>query len=83
VYEWLPWIGHYLDKVPADKKEREKWLAEITAVKITPEVRKTMEKWYGADKAAAAKHVESFEICEYGAQPGDEELKRLFPMLGK
>ncbi|MCW3117901.1 MAG: LmbE family protein [Chitinophagaceae bacterium] len=82
VYEWLPWIGHYLDKVPADKKEREKWLAEITAVPITPEVRKTMEKWYGADKAAAAKHIESFEVCEYGAQPSDEELKKLFPMLG-
>jgi len=82
VYEWLPWIGHYLDKVPADKKDREKWLAEITAFKITPEARQTMEKWYGKDRADAAKHVESFEICEYGAQPGDEEIKKLFPMLG-
>ena len=82
VYEWLPWIGHYLDKVPADKKEREKWLAEITAFKITPEAKQTMEKWYGKDRADAAKHVESFEICEYGAQPDDEEIKRLFPMLG-
>jgi len=82
VYEWLPWIGHYLDKVPADKKNREKWLADITAFKITPEARQTMEKWYGKDRADAAKHVESFEICEYGAQPGDEEIKKLFPMLG-
>jgi len=82
VYEWLPWIGHYLDKVPADKKDREKWLADITAFKITPEARQTMEKWYGKDRADAAKHVESFEICEYGAQPGDEEIKKLFPMLG-
>ena len=83
VYEWLPWIGHYLDKVPADKKDREKWLAEITAFKITPEAKQTMEKWYGKDRAEAAKHVESFEICEYGAQPNDEEIKKLFPMLGK
>ena len=82
VYEWLPWIGHYLDKVPADKKNREKWLADITAFKITPEARQTMEKWYGKDRADAAKHVESFEICEYGAQPSDEEIKKLFPMLG-
>jgi len=82
VYEWLPWIGHYLDKVPADKKDREKWLADITAFKITPEARRTMEKGYGKDRADAAKHVESFEICEYGAQPGDEEIKKLFPMLG-
>ncbi|MES1222269.1 MAG: PIG-L family deacetylase [Bacteroidota bacterium] len=83
VYEWLPWIGHYLDKVPADKKEREKWLAGEYDIKIIPEARKTLEKWYGADRAAAAKHIESFEICEYGAQPNDEEIKRLFPMLGK
>ena len=24
---------------------------------------------------------EAFEICEYGAQPSKEEIKRLFPML--
>ena len=53
------------------------------AVKITPEVRKTLEKWYGADKAAKVEHAEAFEICEYGAQPDEKEIKRLFPMLGK
>jgi N-acetylglucosamine malate deacetylase 1 len=25
------------------------------------------------------KHVEAFELCEYGHQPTAEELKRLFP----
>jgi LmbE family N-acetylglucosaminyl deacetylase len=81
MYEWLPWIGHYLDKVPSGKSEREKWLAETRAVKITPEVRKSLEKWYGPEKAAQVQHAEAFEICEYGAQPNDEELRRLFPML--
>ena len=83
VYEWLPWIGHYLEQVPADKTAREKWLQTRIAVKITPEVRKTLEKWYGADKAAKVEHAEAFEICEYGAQPDEKEIKRLFPMLGK
>ena len=83
VYEWLPWIGHYLDQVPADKTAREKWLQTRIAVRITPEVRKTLEKWYGADKAAKVQHAEAFEICEYGAQPDEKEIKRLFPMLGK
>jgi len=83
VYEWLPWIGHYLEQVPADKAAREKWLQTRIAVKITPEVRKTLEKWYGADKAAKVEHAEAFEICEYGAQPDEKEIKRLFPMLGK
>jgi LmbE family N-acetylglucosaminyl deacetylase len=83
VYEWLPWIGHYLDQVPQNKNDHEKWLAQTRAVKITPEVRTALEKWYGKDKAAQVQHAEAFEICEYGAQPGDEELKKLFPMLGK
>jgi LmbE family N-acetylglucosaminyl deacetylase len=81
VYEWLPWIGHYEKDVPGNKEDREKWLAKSEAVTITPDVRISMEKWYGEEKAAKVKHVEAFEVCEYGAQPDERELKRLFPML--
>lgn len=83
MYEWLPWIGHYADKVPKDKSERMKWLAEIRKQPITAQIRTTLEKWYGKIKAAAVINAESFEICEYGTQPADEEIRRLFPMLGK
>ena len=83
MYEWLPWIGGYLDKVPANKADRKKWLAQTRTVRITPEVRLSLEKWYGKDKAAGIQHAEAFEICEYGTQPGDEDIKRLFPMLKK
>jgi LmbE family N-acetylglucosaminyl deacetylase len=83
MYEWLPWIGHYLNDVPENKSDHEKWLAQTRAVKITPAVRITLEKWYGKEKAAQVQHAEAFEICEYGNQPNDEEIKRLFPMLGK
>ena len=81
VYEWLPWIGGFLDKVPTNKGEQEKWLAETRAVKITPDVRASLEKWYGKDKAAQVQHAEAFEVCEYGARPTDEDLKRIFPMM--
>lgn len=81
VYEWLPWIGGFLDKVPTNKAEQEKWLAETRAVKITPDVRASLEKWYGKDKAAQVQHAEAFEVCEYGARPTDEDLKRIFPMM--
>ena len=81
MYEWLPWIGHYLDQVPADKNEREKWLAKTRTVTITPEVRASLEKWYGKEKASQVKNAEAFEICEYGAQPDENEIRRLFPML--
>jgi LmbE family N-acetylglucosaminyl deacetylase len=83
MYEWLPWIGHYLDQVPKDRNERIKWLSKQRAGTINPEVRASLEKWYGKDKASQVKYAEAFEICEYGSQPNEEEIKRLFPMLGK
>ncbi len=83
MYEWLPWIGGYAEQVPKSNVERKKWLAQNRAVKITPEVRRTLEKWYGKEKAALVQHAEAFEICEYGMQPNDEDIRRLFPMLTK
>jgi len=83
VYEWLPWIAGYIKEVPVSKPDRLKWLTERMTIPVNLAVRKSLEKWYGADKAAAVKHAESFEICEYGAQPDEKEILRLFPMLGK
>lgn len=80
-YEWLPWIGKYSDQIPQDKSEREKWLATNRTGRITPEARVALEKWYGKDKAAQVQHAESFEICEYGTQPKESDIRRLFPML--
>ena len=82
-YEWLPWIGGYLDKVPLDAIEKEKWLAKRQTWVITAEARRSLEKWYGKDKAALVKQAESFEVCEYGSQPSEESIRRMFPMLKK
>ena len=81
MYEWLPWVGHYSDQVPQNKEDREKWLLKSRAVKITPAVKKSLEKWYGKEKAGQVVHAEAFEICEYGSQPNDEDIRKLFPML--
>jgi LmbE family N-acetylglucosaminyl deacetylase len=83
MYEWLPWIGGYYDQVPKSKEDRIVWLSRRTARPINPQTRASLEKWYGKEKADKAEYAESFEICEYGAQPGDADIKRLFPMLGK
>lgn len=80
-YEWLPWIGGYSEQVPKNIADREKWLATNRDIKITPEVKTALEKWYGKEKGAQIKHAEAFEICEYGMQPKEEDIKRLFPML--
>ena len=79
-FDWLPWTSGNLDEVPKDEKSRLEWLATWrtnTPNKTTTEI---LKKWYG-DKASIAKHAEGFEICEYGKQPNDEEIRRLFPML--
>lgn len=82
-YEWMPWIGHYEKDVPAGKEERLQWLMKRYEETIKPEFRASLVKWYGEEKAKQVKYVEAFEICEYGAQPSEEEIRRLFPMLRK
>jgi len=81
VYEWLPWIGHYSEKVPSDTAARKSWLHSFSRVEITPEVRASLVKWYGKEHGEKVAYAEAFEICEYGSQPDGEERKRLFPML--
>ncbi|WP_439558471.1 PIG-L deacetylase family protein [Dyadobacter sp.] len=84
-YEWLPWTNGDLANVPKDPAERKKWLTSAMEKRssVTPEIRVSLEKWYGADKAKDIRFVEVFEICEYGKQPDAAEIKRLFPMLPK
>jgi LmbE family N-acetylglucosaminyl deacetylase len=80
-YEWLPWVDGRLEEVPKDPAERKKWLADQRSRTISPAIRASLEKWYGQEKAAQVKHAEAFEVCEYGRQPSDEDLRKLFPML--
>lgn len=82
-YEWLPWIGNYENQVPKGHPERLEWLKKLRGSGINPAVKSSLEKWYGTAKAGQVRYAESFEICEYGSRPSDEDIKRLFPMLGK
>ena len=50
---------------------------------IKPEYLASLTKWYGEEKARKARYIEAFEVCEYGTQPKEEDIRRLFPMLGK
>jgi LmbE family N-acetylglucosaminyl deacetylase len=81
VYEWLPWVDGILDQVPKDQAERKRWLAKTRSSRISADVRRALEKWYGAAKAGQVQHAEAFEICEYGKQPNEDEIRKLFPML--
>jgi N-acetylglucosamine malate deacetylase 1 len=41
--------------------------------------RDALVKFYGADRAKSIRYAQAFEVCEYGRQPSQEELKQLFP----
>lgn len=80
-YEWLPWTAGELENVPKDKKARREWLSRTRAGSINPATREALEKYYGSAKGAQVKHAEAFEVCEYGRQPSQEDLKKLFPFF--
>ena len=81
VYEWLPWVDGKLSDVPKDPAERKRWLASTRAAPVSAAVRQALEKWYGPQRAARVRHAEAFELCEYGSQPGEADLRKLFPMI--
>ena len=82
-FEWLPWLAGELENIPKDEAGKQQWLQVFRKRPITDAVRQSLTKWYGNEKAKKISDAEAFEICEYGKQPTQEELKRLFPMLGE
>jgi LmbE family N-acetylglucosaminyl deacetylase len=82
-FEWLPWTVGILDQVPKGDKERLDWLSQTWQGTITNDMRDSLIKWYGKDRGNKVNNAESFEICEYGRRPSDDDIHQLFPMLGK
>jgi N-acetylglucosamine malate deacetylase 1 len=73
--------------IPKDAAERERRQKQVRDAFINRDAA-TAKRFgdrlvalYGAEQARKIGHAEAFEICEYGTQPGKEELKRLFPFL--
>lgn len=72
---------------PDDPAKRELRRAEVRKSltsrysRLADRFRADIGAWYPADRAAKIRHVEAFEICEYGRQPNKAELKRLFPFF--
>lgn len=68
-------------EVPTGKAERRAWLEKRFDRRPSPAVQRTLEKWYGPQKAAQIRYAEAFELCEYGRRPTTDELKKLFPFF--
>lgn len=78
--------AEHVKSVPpaGDVAARMSWLRERWERRQGAEAhrfREALGKWYGPEKAAAVKFAEAFEICEYGRQPSDAEIKKLFPFF--
>jgi hypothetical protein len=70
----------------SDPEGRKKWLRGRWESRQSAEANRAREalvKWYGPEKGMAVRFAEVFEICEYGRKPNDDEIRTLFPFLGK
>ena len=79
-YEWLPWVSDALDQVPDAAEARRAWLKERWTSPVSDAARSGLTDWYGAERAQDVQYTESFEVAEYGRQPSDAEILRLFPV---
>jgi LmbE family N-acetylglucosaminyl deacetylase len=74
------------DVPPASQPElRKAWLRERWEGRQGSEAnryREALNKWYGPERGKQIKYAEAFEICEYGRQPNDAEIRKLFPFFG-
>ena len=70
---------------PASKPElRAQWLRDKWVKRQSGEAkrfRNGLIRWYGEEHANKVQYAEAFEICEYGRQPSDSEIRELFPFL--
>ena len=70
---------------PASQPElRRAWLHERWVRRQSGEAKKyrsALIKWYGEEKGHQVTYAEAFEICEYGRQPTQAEIRTLFPFF--
>ena len=83
-YEWLPYNGKHIDRVPADEHARRGWLAEHTRHRLRARAerfREALVRHYGPQRGAAVEYAEAFEGCEYGTPLDEAAQRRLFGFL--
>lgn len=63
---------------------RRRWLWERWDQRQGGEARRfrnSLIRWYGEERGNEIKYAEAFEICEYGHQPSEAEIRKLFPFF--
>jgi LmbE family N-acetylglucosaminyl deacetylase len=83
-YEWLPYNAGHLDLVPKGEQQRRAWLLERMRQRIAPLANRHRDlvlRTYGPERGPQVRHVEAFEVSEYGAPLAGGTWRRLFPFL--
>ena len=81
-FEWMPWNESREEPIPDNPAGRfQMVVSQYLELNGIEKFKKAVSKWYPAKQLKQIRHVEAFEICEYGYIPGREEIKHLFPML--
>lgn len=79
-------LGHE-GLLPKTPEQRQKRIEQVRAghrsryLNLADKYRQQLIDWYGPERATQIKHAEAFEICEYGRQPSQADLKKLFPFF--
>jgi LmbE family N-acetylglucosaminyl deacetylase len=88
VYEWLPWVGGYIEEVPAASgrgsgAKRLQWLKTYIGKRDAEPVEKcgaVLDRRYGKEKSAKVSCCEAFQLSEYGAHISANEMDEIFPL---
>ncbi len=82
VYEWLPFNGGYLDRVPGEPEERWEWFRGRCAERFSrtaDRFRGELVRRYGEERGREVTYAEAFQVCQYGRRPDQELIEKLFP----
>ncbi len=75
------YAGLYPDD-PAGRRRRDEEVRKELATRYqryADNYRDALVKFYGGDRGRKIRYAQAFEVCEYGRQPTENELKQLFP----
>lgn len=72
----------FVDGLPKDGAGRVGYLTKIWQARNRADTaRAALAKWYGEEAARNIRYAETFEVCEYGTQPSDAMIRKLFPFF--
>lgn len=75
------YAGLYPDDAAGKRRRRDEVRKELMDryAGYANKYRDALVKFYGEDRGRKVRYAQAFEVCEYGRQPSQDELKKMFP----